>query len=70
MQMKTFWNTKIKKRDPECTNVIAVKGHRLPDGYDAAIWQENGEQVKETMAISRLEAIYQNGERFEKYGYL
>ncbi len=69
--MQTFWNTKFTKRDYECTNIVAIKAKRLPNGYDPAIWKGNGHEVKETVGgLMQIDAIYQNGERFERWGYL
>lgn len=68
--MKTYWNTKFTKRDPECTTIVAVKADKLPKGYDPAIWRENGQEVNAGIQLQYLGATYQNGERFEQYGYL
>lgn len=68
--MTTYWNTKFTKRDPECTNIVAIKGESLPSGYDPAIWKPNGMEVQEGIELMKIDAIYQNGQRFERYGYL
>jgi hypothetical protein len=68
--MTTFWNTKFTKRDYECTNIVAIKADTLPKGYDANVWKANGQEVKPGIALQYLGAVYQNGERFEQYGYL
>ena len=68
--MTTYWNTKFTKRDPECTNIVAIKAETLPKGYDPAVWKANGMNVKPGIELQYLCAIYQNGERVEQYGYL
>lgn len=68
--MTTFWNTKFTKRNYECTTVVAIKADELPKSYDPAVWKSNGMEVAEGIELKRLEIAYQNGERFEKYGYL
>lgn len=67
--MTTYWNTKFTTRDPECATV-AIKADRLPSGYDPAIWKTNGMDIQDGIEVRKLETIYHNGERFEKYGYL
>lgn len=68
--MQTFWNTKYTKRNYECTNIVAIKAEQLPKGYDTTIWKANGLDVRTGIELQYLGAIYQNGERFEQYGYL
>lgn len=68
--MTTYWNTKFTKRNYECTNIVAIKAETLPKGYDPAIWKANGMEVKPGIELQYLGATYQNGERFEQYGYL
>lgn len=68
--MKTFWNTAFRKRDYECTQIIAIKSERLPKGYDPAIWKSNGMEVREGIELRRIGIVHQCGESFEQYGYL
>lgn len=69
--MTTFWNTNFKKRDYECTNIVAIKAEKLPKGYDPTIWKPNGFDVAPTVGgLMQIDAITQNGERFERWGYL
>jgi hypothetical protein len=68
--MRTFWNTKFTKRDPECTTIVAIKAEVLPKRYDAAIWKANGQEVKAGIELQYLGATYENGQRYELYGYL
>lgn len=68
--MITYWNTKFTKRDYECTNIVAIKAEKLPKGYDPAIWKANRIDAKPGIELQFLGVIYQNGERFEQYGYL
>lgn len=69
--MTTFWNTAFTKRSYECTEIVAIKADELPKGYDAKVWKPNGIEVRETAGgIIRLDIIHQNGQRFERYGYL
>lgn len=66
--MKTFWNTRFTKRDPECTNIVAIKGDRLPKGYDPEMWKDDNREAPRGMM--HLGTIHANGERFEQWGYL
>ena len=68
--MQTYWNTKFTKRDYEATNIVAIKADRLPRGYDPAIWKPNGIEVRECIELIRLDITHENGECFERYGYL
>lgn len=73
--MKTYWNTKFTKRDYECTNIVAIKAEKLPKGYDPEIWKATGPEAravtkKVCTTFDYLGTVYQNGERFEQYGYL
>lgn len=68
--MKTFWNTSFKKRDYECTNIVAIRAIELPKGYDPNVWKQNGYDVKSSMELQQIDIVYQSNERFERYGYL
>lgn len=58
--MKTFKNTSFKKRDYECTNVVACQAASAPEGT----WVECDESV-----LTGLKQLWMvNGVRF--FGYL
>lgn len=69
--MQTYWNTAFTKRDYECTNIVAIKADQLPKGYDPKVWKVNGYKAQPTMGgLMHIDSITQNGERFERWGYL
>lgn len=66
--MKTYRNKHFTKRDYECTNVVAIVAESVPKRLNPADWIEADASVLK--GLTKLDIVYENSERYERYGYL
>lgn len=66
--MKTYRNKHFTKRDYECTNIVAIRSERLPNSLRHDDWEEA--DVSIVKGLTRIDIIYDSGQRYERYGYL